>query len=290
MLDELRCFLLIVEHGSFTAAARPAHLSQPALTAAIRRLEDELGARLLHRGRRGAEPSAAGRALLPAARAALAAVEDGRRAVAELAGLDRGEVRIGAGATVCTYLLPDPLAAFRRAHPGVRFQVREAFPDEVRAEVDAGRLDLGVVSGTGRDPWLREELILVGLPGQRGTDAPFVSFPPGTATRQALARYFPRADVVMELGSITSVIGNVRAGVGIALVSRIAAAGEISAGRLVEVPSPHTPIARRFSLVHRGADYLPPAAAAFRRHLLGRDPVPRPRARRTDGPPPKPRL
>ncbi|HTE52077.1 MAG TPA: LysR substrate-binding domain-containing protein [Kofleriaceae bacterium] len=273
-MDELRCFLLIVEHGSFTAASRPAHLSQPALTAAIHRLEEHFGARLLHRGRRGAEPSAAGRALLPGARAALAALEDGRRAVAELAGLDRGEVRIGAGATVCSYLLPGPLAEFRRRHPGVRFRLREAFPDEIRGAVDAGDIDLGVVSGRGRDPWLRDELILVGPPGQRTADAPFIAFPPGSATRQVLARHFPSADVVMELGSIASVMGNVRAGVGVALVSRVAAAGDLAAGRLVELPTAHTPIARRFALVHRGGEYLPPAVAGFRRHLLGRPPRP----------------
>jgi DNA-binding transcriptional LysR family regulator len=282
MVDELRCFLLIVEHGSFTAAARPAHLSQPALSAAIRRLEESFGARLLHRGRRGAEPSAAGQALLPAARAALAAVEDGRRAVAEVAGLDRGEVRIGAGATVCTYLLPAPLAEFRRRHPAVRFQVREAFPDDIRAAVDAGHIDLGVVSGPGRDPWQRDELILVRAPGQRRADGPFIAFPRGSATRQVLERHFPGADVVMELGSIAAVLGNVRAGIGIALVSRVAAAGDLAAGRLIEVPSPPTRIARRFSLVHRGADYLPPAAAALRQMLLGR-PAPaavrRPRSR-----------
>jgi len=272
MLDELRCFLLIVEHGSFTAASRPAHLSQPALTAAIRRLEQAFGARLLHRGRRGAEPSAAGRALLPSARAALAAVEDGRRAVAELAGLGRGEVRIIAGDTVCTHLMPAPIANFRRRYPGVRFQVREAFPDEVRAAVDDGSTDLGVIGGErGRDPWLRDELILVGPRGQRGLDAPFISFPPASATRKLLARYFPDSDVVMELGSIASVIGNVQAGAGIALVSRLSAASELAAGRIVEIPSPHTPIARRFSLLHRGVQYLPPAAAAFRRLLLSRD-------------------
>jgi DNA-binding transcriptional LysR family regulator len=63
-------------------------------------------------------------------------------------------------------------------------------------------------------------------------------------------------------------MGNVRAGVGIALVSRVAVATDLAAGRLVEIPSPRTPIARRFSLVHRGVEYLPPAAAALRRLLL----------------------
>src|SRR5690606_37808151 len=119
MLEPLRHLLLIVEHGTFTAAAREAHLSQPALSASIARLEGEIGATLLDRGRHGATLTAAGEALVPHARAALAAVDDGRAAVAEVTGLRRGEVSIGAGATVATYLLPEPLAAFRRAHPGV---------------------------------------------------------------------------------------------------------------------------------------------------------------------------
>jgi DNA-binding transcriptional LysR family regulator len=278
MLDELRCFLLIVEHRSFTAAARPAHLSQPALTAAIHRLEDHFGARLLHRGRRGAEPTAAGLALVPRARAALAAVEDGRRAVAEVEGLRAGEVRIGGGATACTYFLPAPLAEFRRRHPDVRYQVREAYPEAIHAAIEAGEIDLGVVSGPGNDAWCRDELILVGPPGHprdpvpASAVGPFIAFPAGSATRAILERHFPRADVVMELSSIAGVKGNVRAGIGIALVSRAAVDGDLDGGRLGELPSAATPIPRRLSLVHRGVDRLPPAAAALRRMLLEKQP------------------
>ena len=274
MLDELRCFLLIVESGSLTGATRSAHLSQPALSAALRRLEEAFGARLLHRGRHGAEPTAAGLALLPRARAALAAVEDGRRAVAEVEGLRAGEVRIGGGATACTYFLPAPLAAFRKKYPGVRFQVREAYPDVIHAAVEAGEIDLGVVSGPGRDPWCRDELILVGAPGTpiqtvtSSTRAAFIAFPAGSSTRAILERHFPRADVVMELSSIAGVKGNVRAGIGISLVSRAAVDSDLASGRLVALTSPETPIPRRLSLVHRGIDRLPPAAATLRRLLL----------------------
>src|SRR5262245_18018303 len=101
MLDSLRHFLLIVEHGTFTAAARRAHISQPGLTASVHRLEEHMGARLLQRGRSGAAPTEAGLALLPHARAAVVALDDGMRAVAEICGLERGEVCLGAGATVC---------------------------------------------------------------------------------------------------------------------------------------------------------------------------------------------
>ena len=270
MIDALRHFLLIAEHGTFTLAARRAHLSQPALTASIQRLEQVVGARLLHRGRGGATLTAAGDALAPHARAAIAAVEDGRRAVAEIEGLRSGEVRLGAGATACTYLLPTTLAEFRRQHPGVSFLLREAPTDQVLEALEAGELDLGVVTHPSGEPWFDDHLILVAAPGVEARGAPFVTFSRGTTSRELLDRHFPGATVVMELGSIAGVMGNVRAGIGIALVSRHAVESDLTLGTLVEVPSSITPIVRPMAIVHRGIDRLPPAAAALRRLLLER--------------------
>jgi DNA-binding transcriptional LysR family regulator len=271
MFDAFRHFVAIVEGGTFTAAARKAHLSQPALTASIHKLEEDMGARLFHRGPGGAALTAAGEALLPKARAALAAVEDGRRAVAEIMGLIAGEVRIGAGATACTYLLPPVLASYREEHRGVRFLLREATTSEVMAALNAGDLDLGVVTTTEGEPWIEDELILVAAPEatfEKGM--PFVTFGRGSTTRELLERHFPGADVVMELGSIAAVKGNVRAGIGVALVSRAAVAHDIAGRRLAEVPHAATPIKRPLSIVHRGKERLPPAAAKLRELLLAR--------------------
>lgn len=269
MFDELRHFLLIAEHGTFTEAARRTHLSQPALTASIRRLEDRMGARLLHRGPAGASLTAAGDALVPRARAALAAVEDGQRAVAEVAGLHAGEVRIGAGATACTYLLPPELAAFRQRHPGIRFLLREATTHEALEGLAAGDLDLLVVTvDEGGEHWRDDPLVLVASPDLEPHGAPFVTFRKGATTRGLVDRHFPEARIVMELGSIAAVKGNVRAGIGIALVSRLAVQSDLELGRLVEVADPRTPIIRPLSIVHRGVERLPPAAAALREQLL----------------------
>ena len=275
MIEELRHFLLIVGLGTFTEAARRAHLSQPALTASIHRLEAQFGARLLQRGPGGAHPTAAGAALVSRARAALAALEDGRRAVAEIEGLHAGEVRLGAGATACTYLLPPTLAAFRAEHPGVRFLLREATPDEVLAALHAGDLDLGVITSEHGEPWYEDRLVLVAAPGlARPESAPFVTFAKGSTTRALLERHFPGAEVVMELGSIAAVKGNVRAGIGVALVSRSAVEHDLAAGRLVVVPHPATPLVRELRLVHRGVERLAPAAARLRELLLARPPPP----------------
>lgn len=277
MLDSLRHFLLVLEHGTFTEAARRAHLTQPALSGSIRRLEEAMGARLLHRGRGGAEATAAGQALVPHARAALAAVEDGRRAVAEVEGLHRGEVRVGAGATACTYLLPSELAAFRRRHPGVRFVLRETTTDESLDALTDGELDLAVVShidalGGERlgELWMKDRLVLVASPEIDAASAPFLTFRPGATTRAIFDHHFPDADVVMELGSIAAVKGNVRAGVGVALVSEHAVRDDVKRGLMVTVPHPRTPIERDIRVVHRGHARLAPAARAFVAQLVRR--------------------
>ncbi len=268
MLDRLRNFALVVEHRSFTVAARHAHLSQPALSASIKKLEEETGAELLHRGPGGATPTAAGAALLPRARAALAAVEEGLRAVREVQGLEAGEVRLGGGATVCTYHLPPLLAAFRKSHPKLRLRLREATTDEVLDALQKGELDLGLVTSPEHEHWRDDELVLVGAPSLDPEGAPFVTFTRGAVTRTLFDRHFPDANVVVELGSIAAVKGSVRAGLGLALVSRVAVEADVAARRLAIVPHPATPVIRPLHLAHLGAHRLTPAAAAFRALLL----------------------
>lgn len=285
MLEPLRHFTLVATHRTFTAAARHAFITQSALTASIQRLEAQMGAKLFVRGPSGASLTAAGEALLPRARAALAALEEGKRAVAEVMGLATGEVRIGAGATVCTYYLPRLLAQYRKRFPGVKLHLRESNPDALLDALEAGELDLLVLARMGRGPrgftegtgpltsgvvaekWLHDELVLVASPEIDAATAPFVTFAKGATTRTLVDRHFPGTPVAMELGSIAAIKGHVRAGVGIALVSRIAVERELEAGAFVLVPHDRVPIPRPLHLVHRGSDRLPPAASELAKLL-----------------------
>lgn len=268
MLDALRQFLLVNEHGTLSLAAKHAHLSQPALTQAMQRLEEQVGARLMERGRKGVTLTPAGEAFLGRARASVAAYDDGVRAVAELSGLRTGEVRVGAGATVVTYLLPNVLARFRAKHPGVTFVLRESTSREALDDLASGAIDLAVVVEPRGDAWLDDELVLIAPPGMSARGANFVTLRRGTSTRAALDAHFPEARVVMELGSIAALKENVVAGVGIALVSRHAVERDLTAGRLVIVRDKRTPIVRPWRIVHRGLDVLAPAASALRTMML----------------------
>ncbi len=268
MLDPLHHLVLIAQHGTFTEASRLAHLSQPALTASIQRLEQQLDARLLDRGPGGARPTEAGRALLPWAEAALAAVDRGRQAVAAVQGLRTGHVHLGAGGSTSTYLLPPVLAAFRRVAPGVTVSVLEVGPRALVQRVRDGRLDLGIAPDVEGEPWRDDVLVWVASPQLEVDGAPYLALPRGTSHRTLLQQAVPDAQVAIELSSLTALVAHAEAGLGIALISRLEVGDALAAGRLVELKLSAAPVARQLRLVHRGVARLSPAAAALRQVLL----------------------
>ena len=160
----------------------------------------------------------------------------------------------------------------RRKHPRIKFLLREGYALDIRAEIEAGQLDLGIVSGHGNDFWMDDELIVVASPKVDPRSAGFVTFPQGSNTRELLKKYFGDVESVMELAGIAAVKGNVRAGMGKALLSRAAVRQDLRSGRLVEVKSRRT-VRRKLCLVHRGVGRLPPAAAALREAILKAPPA-----------------
>lgn len=174
-LTPLRQFRAIALAGHMTKAARAVGVSQPALSAMLKKLEREVGAPLLDRTGRGVELTEAGRAFLAHAEDALRRVDAGVHAVRQIVGLEAGSIRIGGGATAVTYLLPPVVRAVRRAHPGLRFYVRETGSAAVATAVASGELDLGIVTlpvaaGVAGElvatPLVEDELRLI-VPGKR---------------------------------------------------------------------------------------------------------------------------
>lgn len=157
-LTPLRYFRAIAQHGHMTRAARAMGVSQPALSAMLKKLESEVGAELLHRTGRGVELTEAGRVFIQYAEDSIRRTEAGVAAVRELLGLQRGSIRVGGGATATSYLLPPIISAVRRAHPGLRFYVREAGSSAVAAAVLSGELDLGIVTLPVRVPGMDDLL------------------------------------------------------------------------------------------------------------------------------------
>jgi DNA-binding transcriptional LysR family regulator len=176
-LADLRLFVAVVEHGSLTRGAATQHLSLPSASARVRALEGQAGAALLHRHRRGATPTAAGRLLAAHARDVLARHD---RMRAELADLTGATVVLHANGSAASTLLPGLLAAFLAAHPDIDVDLAQRPSDRVVAAVAEGRIDAGVAADTvdlGRldvHPLRRDRLVVAVPPGHPLTalDAP----------------------------------------------------------------------------------------------------------------------
>lgn len=180
-LEHLQAFESVARLGNFTRAADEQFMTQPSLSRQIAALESDLGVGLFQRGRNGAEMTPAGQLLLPRARRMLADAQTARLEMAEIAGLARGRVQLGAPPTLCASLVGDVLAGFRAAHPGVELEVTEAGSVALLEALDEGALDLALV--VTRDaplaarsvavrPLLREELVVVAAAGAKPQPGP----------------------------------------------------------------------------------------------------------------------
>lgn len=144
-LRQLRYFVTLAEVQNFHRAAERLSISQPPLTVAIRKLEEELGAPLFLRGPRGVSLTPAGRAALDIARAALAQADRLREAVREGIAGERGRLRVGFVGSAIFELLPRIIPAYRRRFPHVELILAEANSLEIARRLCSGELDVGLV-------------------------------------------------------------------------------------------------------------------------------------------------
>ncbi|MFF4773979.1 LysR family transcriptional regulator [Microtetraspora fusca] len=284
-LQQLAYFVAVAETRHFTHAAERMRVAQPSLSKQIRTLETELGAPLFSRARGNVTLTPAGEALLPLARRMLADAETARREVAELAGLRRGRVRLGATPSLCAGLLADALARFHRDYPGVELLVEESGSRDLVRDLARGQLDLALIilPLQSSDPSLvteeilRENLVVASPPGRhkpymriedlRGR--PLVMFRRGYDLREATlaacrqAGFEPRFAV--EGGEMDAVLRFVEAGLGIAVVPSMVLDGRPG---LAGTPLAPPGLRRTVALAHRKDVEPTRAAQAFRATLL----------------------
>ena len=241
----LKTFVALARIGHMTRAAKTLHLTQPAVSAKLAKLEAHVGHRLFDRTPKGMILTQAGRVYLEHVEASLKTLEDGHVALDELAGLVRGKLAVGGGATATTYLLPSLLGQFHARYPGVRMFVREQGSQHIVEAVARGELDLGIVTLSSNfadnrvdvEPWIDDELVLIvpdahPLAGHTHfewsalRDQALVLFEASSAVRrlidQRLSEQHIQTRAVMELRSIESIKQMVAQGIGAAFVSRLA--------------------------------------------------------------------
>lgn len=144
-LQQLRQFLAVAETLNFHRAAERLNISQPPLSMAIRRLEEDLGAKLFERTSQSVVLTEAGRAALEHARNAVFHADQVRGVVAQIATGSAGELRVHFVPSAMLSFLPSALTQFRVKYPKIMLQLTEADTSTVLAKVEAGDTDLGVV-------------------------------------------------------------------------------------------------------------------------------------------------
>ncbi|MYT29465.1 MULTISPECIES: LysR substrate-binding domain-containing protein [unclassified Streptomyces] len=252
-LRQLQYFVAVAEEANFTRAAARLHLAQPGISAQVRHLERELGQPLLDRSGRSVTLTEVGAAVLPYARAALAAVEGVRETVAEFTGLLRGQVTLGlvSGADpVREEEAVSLLADFHDAHPQVDIALTEDSSERMLAALQCGELDMALLGTAEEEPpaglsfqiVVDEPLVAAVAPGSpllaaaaggqipltALRDLPLISLPRGTGIRGVLERVCAdagfRPRIAFEAAAPKLLAGLAARGLGVAVVPAAAAA------------------------------------------------------------------
>jgi len=235
MIRELKTFLAIVRCGSFAAAGNQIGLTQSAVSAQIRNLEDALGMRLFDRTGRSAHLNAAGLRAVPLAEQILETFA--LMGQPESLGEYRGELRIGAIATVQTGLLPPVLLRLLREAPGVAPKLVPGVSLNLLSQVDAGDIDLAVMI---RPPFAlpkelhaeliqKEPFVLIAPLNIEGDDPfkllveyPFVRYDRSSFGGRQVSRFLRKHNLDvrpgLELDELDAIVKMVESGLGVALV------------------------------------------------------------------------
>ncbi len=282
-LSELRVFMTVAAERSFSRAAMKLHRTQPAVSQAIRRLEDSVGERLFDRATKDASLTDAGRVLRDYADRLLRLSEEAEVAVKDLRDLRRGRVLIGANEASVHVALP-LIARFREAHPLVHVDVRRIPARQIGAEVAQGTLDFGVLTFQPAEPQLDsltlgdDELVMLVHPDDALAKAREVTLAEcGRQTliahndpshvRDSVLRTFEQhhipVNILISLPSLEGIKRAVGIRLGVALLPRRCAQAEIDRRELVALAIPELRLRRQIRLVFRRSGERSHALAAF---------------------------
>jgi DNA-binding transcriptional LysR family regulator len=288
-LNDLRAFVAVTDKGSFRAAATALHLSQPALSRRVEKLESALGFRLFERTTRKVELNALGRAFIPKARHVLHELESALLGMDDLSDRLRGQVTVACVPSAVGTFVADALAAFHRQYPGIRVRLIDDSATEILLAVARSEADFGIsYLGTQEpdlefEPLVEEDFVLACLPAHPLARRASVSWAelsghrcvmlaPGSGNRllidQALSSLGSRPAWICEVRHVPALISLVEAGIGVGPVPRFAVV-QGRKGSLVSVPLLEPRVVRTIGTIKRRGRPLAAAARAFHDLLLG---------------------
>jgi LysR family transcriptional regulator, low CO2-responsive transcriptional regulator len=294
-LHELNVFVEAALAQNFSVAARRLYLSQPAVSLHIGNLEKQLGLELFHRNGRTIQLSDAGRVLLPMAQEALRHGKHIEETMSSLRGVMIGELAIVSSTTAGKYLLPQVVAGFRRCYPEVRVSMSVTSRRSAIEGLLAGRAELAVVSARvphaelTYESFAQDNIVLIVPANHPWADGrtvqpedlmsqPFVGREKTAGAYEVLAAGLgqhgldiDQLKTVLTLANAEAIEMSVESGIGVAFVSKVAAARGIALGRVVEVPVEELVLRRDIYLARHQRRTATPLQQAFWSFALAQD-------------------
>ncbi|MEN8504224.1 LysR family transcriptional regulator [Paraburkholderia sp. SIMBA_050] len=289
-LRDIRAFVAVAQTGSFTRAATRLHLSQPALTVQIRRLEETVGARLFDRNSRSVALTPTGRELLPVLQKSLHDMEHVLIDARALGDGSSGTVRIACLPTFAASVLPELVQQLRKAVPRAGFQVRDVVASMVNTLVRNDEVDIGVTGGELTDSALEvlhasDDRLVAVLPKRHAlarrkrvtladlAGVPLVLTAQGTSVRAVVDGAFDNAgctpQIACEPTYMMTAVAMVRAGLGVTILP--ASAREVRAEpELLVRPIDDPAFVRPIALIKKRGRTLPPVTETFVAALIER--------------------
>jgi DNA-binding transcriptional LysR family regulator len=284
-LMQLEMFVAMVEEGSFHKAARRVFRTQPAVSIAIRKLEQEIEAPLFDRSNRNSYVlTDTGQLLYSYAKRLLNLRDEALTAIQELHNLQSGRIRIGANESTSLYLLPKIILAFRQQYPNVKIEVFRQISTKLPHELRERNLDFAIISFKPDDsdleasPIMRDELVFIVSPRHRlatrqlvhikelGAES-FIMHNVRSPSREKVIETFRRFQVPLntriEIATIETIKRFVAMELGVSFVPMMCVQEELARGELVIVPVEELRYERTLWLVRRRTDAHSHAAQAF---------------------------
>ena len=271
--------IAVADNASFTRASQQLYVAQSAISRKIKLLEEELGEPIFKRVNKKVYVTPAGQTLLRYARRIFQDMRNAKLEISEIAHLERGHLRVGAGMLACTYILPPVLEKFKALHPRIDLEVITAPTDALLAKLNDNLIELGVFTLPIKHadlkvvPLITEEMVVVTSPkhpvlsqknkmnAEELQDYPLILFPKGARTRNVLEEFFhdvgiaPR--IVMEAENVALIKPLVKIDLGVSIIPLRSVSEELQRGELHCLKIMNRRLVRQVGLVYHKVEYIP---------------------------------
>jgi DNA-binding transcriptional LysR family regulator len=281
LFEQLKAFYAVVNNSGFQRASESIHLSQPAVSIRIRELEKHLGIELFRRSGRQVRLTEAGKLVADYTVRLMIIMNDMNRAIDEIKGFKRGQLRCGATTTIAVHRLPRVLLQFKKLFPNVEIKVVVEKTAEIEKRIMADLLDVGLVSGTMNDPsgvsirtFLTDEFVLITPPKHLLAGHPKISLKQvaklplilrehGSSPRRVIEDGFRSAGIayqcMMEIETSEAVKKAVAEGIGCSIAPLCSIQLETQTGALSYTRISGAPMKRQFrAITHKDRKVLGP--------------------------------